>query len=139
VEIPVTAKLAEVFSQAAAPAFFLGAVTGLVSILVSRLSVVATALRTAREAGDATAYRHLHRRARLLHSSVNLALGSGICTALLLAISFIGAFLELSHIYGAALLFLLATALVGAALVQFFREISLGLEELSRMPRLESE
>jgi predicted lysophospholipase L1 biosynthesis ABC-type transport system permease subunit len=138
-DIPVTSKLAEVFSQAAAPAFFLGAVTGLVSILLTRLSVVTTALRSARNDHDSAVFRHLHARARLLHSAVNLALGSGICTALLLALSFIGAFLHLSHIYGAALLFLLATALVGLSLLQFFREIRIGLADLSRMPHVASE
>lgn len=125
------AKLASVFAQAASPAFFLGAVTGLVSILTSRLNGVMASL--AEGEPDRTARRALRRRARYLHSAINLALASGLATALLLAVAFIGAFFRFEHIYGAALLFLTATGLVAAALVQFYREVRVSLSEVDRL------
>jgi hypothetical protein len=124
-------RLAHVFAQAASPAFFLGAVTGLVSILTSRLGAVMGDLKE--EKADRIAHAALRRRARYLHSAINLALASGLATALLLALSFIGAFFQFEHIYGAALLFLLATGLVGAALVRFYREIRVSLAEVDRL------
>jgi hypothetical protein len=124
-------RIAHVFAQAASPAFFLGAVTGLVSILTSRLGGVMGDLR--QETADRVARAALRRRARYLHSAINLALASGLCTALLLALSFIGAFFHFEHIYGAALLFLLATGLVAAALVRFYREIRVSLSEVDRL------
>jgi hypothetical protein len=64
-----------------------------------------------------------------------LSLAGGLCTTLLLALAFLGAFLRLPHIYGAAVLFLLATAFVGLSLLRFFQEVHVSLDELKRFPR----
>ncbi len=127
-----SARLASVFTQAASPAFFLGAVTGLVSILTSRLNGVMAALED-NKAPDKASRHALRRRARRLHRAINLALASGMCTALLLALAFTGAFFHFDHIYGAALLFLAANGFVAAALVEFYREVRVGLAEVDRL------
>jgi hypothetical protein len=130
--IPDAERLADVFSEAAAPAFFLGAVAGLISILMSRLSDVMMRARKAERAlGDDPVY--LLKRARLLLSAIRLCLAGGICTTLLLALAFLAAFLRLPHVYGAAVLFLLATGLVGCALFRFFQEVHVSLNELKRL------
>jgi hypothetical protein len=132
--IPDAERLSTVFTEAAAPAFFLGAVAGLISILMSRLSDVMNRLRRGEpDLGDDRAY--LLKRARLLLSAIRLSLAGGICTTLLLALAFLGAFLQMPHIYGAAMLFLLATAFVGFSLLRFFQEVHVSLDELKRFRR----
>jgi hypothetical protein len=128
--IPDAEHITHIFSQAAAPAFFLGAVAGLLSILMNRLNDVMGRLRTADPATAGNAPDFLLRRARLLHKAINLTLAGGICTTLLLALSFIGGFGRLQHIYGAGALFLVATVLIGSALYRFLQEVRTGLEEL---------
>lgn len=127
--IPDAERLSKVLTEAAAPAFFLGAVAGLISILMFRLSEVMEPLRNPeRGAGRDTDY--LLKRARLLLSAIRLFLAGGLCTTLLLGFSFLGALLKLQHLYGAAALFLLATIFVGFGLLRFFQEVFVSIEEL---------
>jgi hypothetical protein len=128
---PDATRMSEVFSHAAAPAFFLGACVGLGSLLMARLNDVMGRLRqterTERQAG------FLRRRAILLHSALRFALAGGLATTLLLAVAFASAFLQLRHVYGAAILFLLATCLIGFSLLRFVQEVKVGLEELEML------
>jgi hypothetical protein len=50
-----------------------------------------------------------------------------MCTAALLIVGFVSAYLRLEHTYGAATLFILAVALLGAALFRFGQEVRIGL------------
>jgi hypothetical protein len=129
--LPDTEQLFHIFSQATAPAFFLGATAGLISIFMTRLTDVMGRLRTAEWAGIGNDPVYLLKRARLLLSAIKLALAGGICTTVLLAFSFISPFVRLQHVYGAALLFLTSTALIGGALFRFFQEVRVSLDELN--------
>jgi uncharacterized protein DUF2721 len=107
--IPDAQRLSEIFSNAIAPTFFLGAVAAFVSLMTARLSAVIERIRTlnAIAAEDHARARltvdleRLRRRARLLNSGVLAALRGGVCATLLLAIMFIIGFLGLRHAYGA--------------------------------------
>jgi hypothetical protein len=107
--IPDAQRLSEIFSNAIAPTFFLGAVAAFVSLMTARLSAVIERIRTlnAIAAEDHARARlkvdleRLRRRARLLNSGVLTALRGGVCATLLLAIMFIIGFLGLRHAYGA--------------------------------------
>jgi hypothetical protein len=107
--IPDAQRLTEIFSNAIAPTFFLGAVAAFVSLMSSRLSTVVGRIRTLNgiTAEDTTrAYLKVdiepfRRRARLLKSGILAALRSGVCATLLLAIMFIIGFMGLRHAYGA--------------------------------------
>jgi hypothetical protein len=68
-------------------------------------------------------------RAGLLNNATRLALASGVCTSLLLVLGFGSALLRLQHVYGAAVLFLVAVALLGASLFRFGQEVGIGLSE----------
>jgi hypothetical protein len=135
--VPDTQQLAQVMSQATAPAFVLGAVAGFVSILLGRMTTVLDRIRSLNEIGEDDSARarlrsdipRLRRRASLLNSAVRLALLSGMCTALLLVVGFGSAFLQLQHEYGAGILFVIALCLLGASLFQFSQEIKIGLSE----------
>jgi hypothetical protein len=134
---PDVIQLSQVISQATAPAFVLGAVAGFVSILVGRLNAVIERIRQLNDIADDEPSRarlksdlpRLRRRAALLNNATRLALASGVCTALLLAVGFGSALLRLQHVYGAAALFLAAVILLGAALFRFGQEVGIGLSE----------
>jgi hypothetical protein len=128
--VPDIDRLAQIFSNAIAPAFFLGAVAAFVSLMMSRLAAVNESIKATRAlaAPDGAAVRNsmslgtLTRRARLLSDGIILSLGGGMCATLLLAILFGSQFFGLRHAYGAAVLFIAATLLLGVALFRFAQE-----------------
>ena len=135
--IPDTQRLSEIFAQALAPTFFLGAVAAFVSLMASRLSAVIERARTLNAiADDDQARAHLkadierlRRRARLLNSGILASLRGGLCATLLLAIMFLAGFFQLKHAYGAPLLFVIATIFLGFALFRFGQEARISLSE----------
>ncbi len=139
--IPDAEELNLIFSHAAAPAFFLGAVAGFVSLMSSRLSIILERIATARSGkntdpgfGDPDReVEQLARRAQLLGDGVFLALCSGICATLLLVLMFVSQFAGFHHVYGAALLFVVATVLLGFALFRFAQEAMSTRTELKKL------
>ena len=137
-ESPSSVQLAQVMAQSTAPAFVLGAVAGFVAIMQGRMTAVVDRVRSLNDISDADSVRahlkedipHFYRRAQLLYSAMQLALASGICTSLLLLLSFASAFLKFQHVYGAAILFSVAIALLGFALFKFRQEVMMGLTEV---------
>jgi hypothetical protein len=133
--IPDAARLAQIFSQAAAPTFFLGAVAGFISLMASRQSGVIDRIRelNAIPQSDQTRVHlkadldRLRRRARLLNSGIVASLRGGVCATLLLAVLFVTEFMGLHYAYGAGLLFVIATAFVGFSLYRFAQEATIGL------------
>ena len=131
------AQLSRVMTEAMAPAFVLAAVASLVSTLLGRMTAVVERIRNLNDISDDDKSRahlkldvpRLRRRAKLLESAAYLALFSGMCTALLLVTGFICAYLRLEHVYGVAVLFVLAVVLLGAALFRFAQEVRVGLSE----------
>ena len=134
---PDPEHISHAMSQAMAPAFSLAAVAAFSSIMHGRMTAVIDRIRSLNEiAEDDTARGHLksdiprlRQRVRLLNNALHLALLSGICTSLLLVVSFGSAFLQLRHEYGAGLLFFVAIGLLGAALFRFSQEVRIGLHE----------
>ena len=135
--IPDTERLSQIFSQAIAPTFFLGAVAAFVSLMASRLSAVMVRVQTLNAITDDDQPRvplkadveRLKRRARLLNSGILASLRAGLCATLLLAILFATEFLGLKYAYGAGLLFVISTFLLGFALFRFAQEASISLSE----------
>jgi hypothetical protein len=128
--VPDIDRLTQIFSNAIAPAFFLGAVAAFVSLMMSRLAAVAERIKATRAlpnqagaaVGSSVALGTLTYRARLLSDGIILSLGGGICATLLLAMLFASQFFGLRHVYGAAVLFIGATLLLGVALFRFAQE-----------------
>ena len=85
--IPDTARLAQIFSQATAPTFFLGAVAGFVSLMASRLSGVmerARALNAITEDDHTRAHlkadlKRLRSALAFLNSGILASLRGGLC------------------------------------------------------------
>ncbi len=135
--VPTIDQLATLFSYAIAPAFFLGAVAGFISLMSDRLGGVMTRARLLNSIPTDSEKAHLkmdigrlRRRASLLRNGILLSLCSGICSALLLGIIFASGFFGLHHAYGAGLLFILANVLLGGALVRFAQDAAMDLNEL---------
>src|ERR1700712_1992725 len=128
--VPDIDRLKQIFSNAIAPAFFLGAVAAFVSLMMSRLAAVAASIKATgalpnkygAAVESSTALGTLRRRARLLSDGIILSLAGGICATLLLAMLFASQFFGLHHAYGAAVLFIGATLLLGVALFRFAQE-----------------
>lgn len=135
--IPAPQHLAQIFSNAMAPTFFLGAVAAFVTLMNSRLLAVVERIRTLNNISDEDLTRahlkvdieRLRRRSRYLISGIHATLGGGICATLLLAIMFTTGFLGLKHVYGAGLLFIMATTFLGFALIRFGQEARISLSE----------
>jgi Protein of unknown function (DUF2721) len=129
--------LSQIISHATAPAFLLGAVAGFVSILIARLNGIIDRVRNLNLIAEDESPRarlkadipRLKRRASLLNAGIRFALASGICTTLLVVLAFASAFAGLRHEPVAAILFMVALGLLGAALFTFAREVWIGLDE----------
>ena len=136
--IPNIDRITQIFANAVAPSFFLGAVAAFVSLMMSRLAAVNAHIEATRAlpdqdgvvVGSSMAIGRLTRRARLLNDGIILSLGGGVCATLLLAVLFASQFFGLKHVYGAGVLFFVATLLLGVALFRFAHEAWLERREL---------
>jgi hypothetical protein len=135
--IPDAEQLAQIFSNAVAPTFFLGAVAAFITLMNSRLLTVIGRIQVLNEISDEDNVRaylkadidRLRRRASYLISGIHSALYGGVCATLLLAIMFITGFLGFKHAFGAGLLFIIATVFLGLALIRFAQEARISLTE----------
>ena len=135
--VPTADQLSQIMSHAIAPAFLLGAVAAYISILLTRMTVIVDRIRILNDIADEDVARvrlrsdipRLKRRAELLNKATYLALGSGICTTLLLILGFAMAFFGFRHEYGVGVLFVVAVCLMGASLARFAQEVRIALHE----------
>jgi hypothetical protein len=134
---PATERLDQVITHAMAPAFLLAAVAGFVGLLIGRTNGIIDRIRAinAIPVGDNTRGHlkadlpRLKRRAKIMNDAIYLAVGSAVCTSLLLIFSFVSAFFGVRHEPGAGLMFMVALALLCASLVTLAREMRIGLTE----------
>ena len=135
--VPSSDQIAQLMSQATAPAFILGAVAAFIAILLGRLTLVIERIRSLNDIPNDDSVRaqlkadipRLRRRAHLLNSATHLVLLSGMCTAALLVLGFISAFFKWPHEFGAGALFGIALCLLGVALFRFAQEVRMGISE----------
>jgi hypothetical protein len=135
--VPDAQRLSEIFSQAIAPTFFLGAVAAFVTLMTSRLSSVMHRVQTLNAIAEDEPQRahlkgdlaRLRRRAHYLSSGIRAALYGGVCSTVLLADLFVSAFFNLQHAYGAPLLFVFATIFLTFSLARLMQEARIGMAE----------
>jgi hypothetical protein len=135
-------QLSQVISHATAPAFLLGAVAGFVSILIARMNGIIDRICRVNSIADDDAPRarlksdipRLEHRARLMNNAIYLAVGSGICTTVLVILAFISALVGIRHEQVVGLLFVVALSLLGAALFTLAREVRIALNEFDHYP-----
>jgi hypothetical protein len=135
-------RLEKVIAHTMAPAFMFGGIAGFVALMISRLNSIIERSRSLNAIAERDDRRgHLRadiprlvRRAQLVNRAIYLAIGSALALALLILLSFASAFLGLHHAPLAAMLFVLAVALLGAALLYLGREVRIALTQLVHHP-----
>jgi hypothetical protein len=133
-------RLTEVIAHSTAPSFLLGAVAAFVALMLARMDGVIVRLRQLNAIDDSDKSHsrlkldmpRLERRVRLLHRAIFVGLMSAISATMLVISSFIFAFMNVTHVFAASLLFLLSLVLLGVSLSLFAREIMIALSEYER-------
>ena len=136
-EMLTSDQLSLVISQAAAPAFLLGAVASFLSVLVSHLGRIVDRARaiTAISDNDAKGAHlkehlpELHFRARLIIRSIYWAVGSGIAACLLMIVAFMTAYFGARHEPAAVILFTVSLLLFTTSLISFARDLRVALKQ----------
>jgi hypothetical protein len=131
-------RLEKVIAHTMAPAFMFGGIAGFVALMVGRLNSIIERSRSLNAIAERDDRRgHLRadiprlvRRAQLVNRAIYLAIGSALALALLILSSFVSAFFGLHHAPLAALLFVLAVTLLGAALLHLGCEVRIALNQL---------
>ncbi len=127
-------QLSTVISQVTAPAFLLSAVASTVSVLITRLKRIADQYHSLSDLPEdisgadqlKSELPNLTLRAHFMYRAIFWAVGSGICTCMLVIIMFTSALLKFQHEVGAAVLFVIAMGLFTTALVYLAREVRVG-------------
>ena len=136
-EMLTSDQLSLVISQAATPAFLLGAVASFLSVLVSHPARIVDRSRAINAISDNDAegahlkqhLPELQLRARLIIRSIYWAVGSGIAACLLMIIAFMAAYFGARHEPAAAVLFTISLLLFTTALISFARDLRVALNQ----------
>ena len=135
VEVGSVDHLSQVISHAVAPSFLLAAVAGFVTVLFTRMTNILDRVRNLHVIPDEGHDRsflkadipRLKRRAKLVNNAILLSICSGIVAAILIIFAFASVYLGLEHVWGAAVLFMVALGLLASSLVVFAIEVSISL------------
>jgi hypothetical protein len=133
---PSVSQLSHVISQAAAPAFLLGALAAFIAILISRMNrIVDRTIVLNAISDDDVKYRlkadlpRLMRRTTMLNRAIYWAVISSITITIMVIGAFASAFFQFQHEYGVAILFMVALAAFAVSLIEFAREVRIALSE----------
>jgi hypothetical protein len=136
-DTPTVSQLSEVISQAAAPAFLLGALAAFIAVLISRLNRIVdrTIALNAISDTDASKSRlktdipRLLRRAAMINRAIFWAVIGSITITLMVIVAFVSAFFAIQHERGVALLFVISLGAFTVSLIDFAREVRIALSE----------
>ena len=137
-ETPSVNQLSQVISQAAAPAFLLGALAAFISVLISRLNRIIdrTIMLNGIPAEDTVRSRlkadlpRMMWRATLVNRAILWAVIGSIAVAVLVIVAFASAFFEIQHERGVAVLFMISLGAFTVSLIDFAREVRIAVSEL---------
>jgi len=132
-------QFALVISQAAAPAFMLGAVASFLTVLFSQLNLVIGRLRDIRAVPDASATNaqleaaapRLKARLARIGWAIGWAIASGVATCFVIIAAFAGAWFGIRHEIGAAILFTTSLVCFTMALIIFGYEIKVAMRDVA--------
>lgn len=136
-DTPTVSQLSQVISQAAAPAFLLGALAAFIAILSTRLNRIVDRSAFLHSISDDDAVRsrlkadlpRLMRRAAMTNRAIFWAVIASISVTLLVIVAFVTAFFHLQHERGVGLFFLISLGAFGISLVDFAREVRIAVSE----------
>jgi hypothetical protein len=136
-DTPTVSQLSHVISQAAAPAFLLGALAAFIALLIARQNRIIdrTIYLNGIPDGDEARSRlkadlpRLIRRAAMINRAIFWSVMGSISISVLIVVAFVSAFLQVQHERGVAILFIVSVAAFTISLVDFAREVRMALSE----------
>jgi hypothetical protein len=136
-DTPTVDQLSHVISQAAAPAFLLGALAAFIALLITRLNRIVDRTIALNGIADDDAVKsrlkadlpRLLRRAAMINRAIFWAVIASITITLLVIVAFTSAFFHIQHERGVAFLFIISLGAFTVALVDFAREVRIALSE----------
>jgi len=136
-DTPSVSQLSHVISQAAAPAFLLGALAAFIAVLISRLNRIIdrTVLLNGIPDDDTVRNRlkadlpRLMRRAAMMNRAIFWAVVASISVTILVIVAFLTAFFDLPHERGVAVFFMISLGAFTISLIDFAREVRIALSE----------
>jgi hypothetical protein len=136
-EMPSVSQLSQVISQAAAPAFLLGALAAFIAVLIGRLNRIIDRTMALNAIADDDAVKsrlkadipRLLRRAAMVNRAIFWAVISSIAITSLVIVAFVSAFFHIQHERGVAVLFMVSLSAFTVALIDFAREVRVALSE----------
>jgi hypothetical protein len=136
-DTPSVTQLSQVISQAAAPAFLLGALGAFIAILISRLNRIVdrTVILNGIPDDDTVRSRlkadlpRLMQRAAMMNRAIFWAVIASISVTILVIVAFLTAFFHLQHERGVAIFFMISLGAFTISLIDFAREVRIALSE----------
>lgn len=136
-DTPSVSQLSHVISQAAAPAFLLGALAAFIAVLISRVNRIIDRTIYLNGIPDQDAARsrlkadlpRLIRRAAMLNRAIFWSVAASISIGFLIIVAFVSAFFQIQHERGVAILFIVSVTAFIVSLVDFAREVRIALSE----------
>jgi hypothetical protein len=136
-DTPSVSQLSHVISQAAAPAFLLGALAAFIAVLISRLNRIIDRSIYLNHIPDEDQVRcrlkadlpRLARRAAMINRAIFWSIMGSISISVMIAVGFVSAFFQIQHERGVAILFIISIAAFIVSLVDFAREVRIALSK----------
>lgn len=136
-DTPSVGQLSHVISQAAAPAFLLGALAAFIAVLISRLNRIIDRSIYLNQIPDEDQVRcrlkadlpRLVRRATMINRAIFWSIMGSISISAVIVVGFVSAFFHVQHERGVAILFIISIAAFVVSLVDFAREVRIALNE----------
>jgi hypothetical protein len=136
-DTPSVSQLSHVISQAAAPAFLLGALAAFIAVLISRQNRIIDRSIYLNQIPDDDQMRcrlkvdlpRLVRRAAMINRAIFWSLMGSISISVVIVVGFVSAFFQIQHERGVAILFIIAVIAFIVSLVDFAREVRIALSE----------
>jgi hypothetical protein len=136
-DTPSVSQLSHVISQAAAPAFLLGALAAFIAVLISRQNRIIDRSIYLNQIPDDDQTRcrlkvdlpRLVRRAAMINRAIFWSIMGSISISIVIIVGFVSAFFQIQHERGVAILFIVAVVAFIVSLVDFAREVRIALSE----------
>jgi hypothetical protein len=136
-DTPSVDQLSHVISQAAAPAFLLGALAAFIAVLISRQNrIIDRSIYLNQIPEDDQARRQLKadaprlvRRAAMINRAIFWSIIASIAIGVVIIVGFVSAFFHIQHERGVAILFMVSVAAFMVSLIDFAREVRIALNE----------
>ncbi|MGL9623929.1 DUF2721 domain-containing protein [Bradyrhizobium sp. U531] len=136
-DTPSVTQISHVISQAAAPAFLLGALAAFIAVLMARLNRIIDRSIYLNQIPDQDQSRarlkqdlpRLVRRAAMINRAIFWSIMGSIFISVVIVVGFVSAFFQVRHERGVAILFVVAVGAFMVSLVDFAREVRIALTE----------